>query len=65
MQNGCDVHAEKHRKVLGGNERNKDTCGNLTAVCKVTCILNTISVESKDVVLALSHVKDAVDRGVQ
>lgn len=64
MQNGCDVHAEKHRKVLGG-ERNKDTCGNLTAVYKVTCMLNTISVESKDVVLALSHVKDAVDRGVQ
>ena len=46
-------------------ERNKDTCGNLTAVCKATCMLNTICVESKDVVLALSHVKDAVDRGVQ
>lgn len=64
MQNGCDVHAEKHRKALGG-EQSKDTCGNLTAVYKVTYISNTICVESKDVVLMLSHVKDAVDRDVQ
>lgn len=64
MQNGCDVHAEKHRKALGG-ERSKDTCGNLTAVYKVIYISNTICVESKDVVLMLSHVKDAVDRDVQ
>lgn len=46
-------------------ERSKDTCGNLTAIYRVIYISNTICVESKDVVLMLSHVKDAVDRDVQ
>ena len=62
MKNGYDVHAEKHRKVLGG-ERNKDTCGYRTALYGATHIVNAICVESKDVVLRLSHTKDAVNRG--